>query len=247
MLNNAPFYNKTIRNVTAAFGSIFNDVSIIRVSPNGTKTQTVKVPLSYSAADKAFERRTVDPTLNYNMQGQFPRMAFNLIGINYDATRKLTATQYSSKNGQFAFTPAPYALEYELYVATANTEDGLQVIEQILPFFNPEFTLTTNALPELGLKKDVPIILNSVNFVDPGIDSAFTDFRIIEWTLSFTAKVEMHGPVRTRAEIKESKLKLFQDLPFVEDTRLENVDAAVIPKSASETDPHTIKTTIEPK
>lgn len=247
MLGHNPFYFKTIRNVTAAFGSIFNDIKIVRVSPNAMKTQTVNVALSYASSDKAFERRAVDPTLKYNMQGIFPRMAFNLVGINYDPTRKLTAHQNISLNDKFTFSPTPYDLEFELYIATANIEDGLQIVEQILPFFNPEFTLTTNAIPELELKKDVPIILNSVNYVDPGIDSQFTDFRIIEWTLSFTVKVELYGPIRTRNEIKHATMKLFTDLPFEETKRLENIRAEVDPITANKDEPHMIITTVELK
>lgn len=237
MLQNTPFYNSTIRNTTSAFGAIFNDMEITRV--HGNKTQTVKVPLTYASADKAFSRRTEDPTLNFNMMQIFPRMSFYLTNLVHDTSRKVTSAQFASKDNTFAFSPAPYNLDFDLYIATANIEDGLQIVEQILPFFNPEFTLSTNAVPSLNLKYDVPIVLNSVSYMDPAQDSDYTDFRIIEWTLSFTAKTYMLGPVRSREEIKHAKLQIFEDLPFGP-THLEDSTADVVPDTANKNDPHRI-------
>ena len=241
MLTHSPFYNKTIKNITAAFGALFNDISIVRSNANGSKTQTVKVPLTYASADKAFSRRTEDPTLNFNMQGVFPKLAFYLSGISYDPVRKICNLQHSSVNGQMMYAPAPYNLEFELYLASANIEDGLQVVEQILPFFNPEFTLNATMVPTIGLKSDVPIILNSVSYTDPAPDSNYEDFRIIEWTLSFTAKVSIYGPTSVKKEIKQSTLNLFDRLPFSDlSGNLEDFVASVVPSNANETDPHTI-------
>lgn len=244
MLGHSSFYNKTIRNITGAFGALFNDMSIVRVK--GAKTQTVKVPLIYAASDKAFNRRTEDPTLNFNMMGQFPKMAFLLTSFGYDPNRKKTAGQFVSKRTHYVFSPVPYNLEFELYIGTTSIEDGLQIIEQILPWFNPEYTLTTDAFPSVDIKDDVPIILNSVTFTDPAPDSDYNEPRIIEWTLSFTAKAYLYGPDKSRAEIKHARLKLFDKLPFEEDNRFEDVTADVVPDTAGKDDPHTIVDGIEP-
>lgn len=246
MLNHNPFYHKVVRNTTAAFGSLFNDIEIVRVSPDTTKTQRVKVPLMYASADKAFERRNSDPTLNYNMQGIFPRLAFYLVGMSYDPERRTIPVQYASKDNSFLYSPVPYNLDFDLYLATANIEDGLQIIEQIVPFFAPEFTLKTNAVDGIDLHYNVPIILNSVSYIDPAQDSSFADFRIIEWTLNFTAKTYFPGPTQTRNEIKNTKIKMFDRLPFSDDdNRLQTNIANVIPESADESDPHTIVEKIE--
>lgn len=240
MLGHDPFYNSTIRNATAAFGSLFNDISIVRTK--GSKTQTVKVPLVYSSSDKAFSRKSEDPDLNYNMMGQFPKMAFFLNGLSYDPDRKISNVQFAERNGLVAAAGAPYILEFDLYIATANIEDGIQIVEQIIPFFNPEFTLSMTMLPTLELRNDIPIILNSVSYIDPGVDSEYSDYRIIEWTLNFSVKTFFYGPVLSKKEIKHSTMKIFDQLPF--NYEKTNISSDVNPDTANQTDTHTITTTI---
>lgn len=244
MLGTSAFYNQTIRNITGAFGALFNDMSIVRTK--GVKTQTVKVPLVYASSDKAFNRRTEDPTLNFNMMGQFPKMSFFLTGFGYDPNRKKTAGQQISKKTNYVFSPVPYNLEFDLYIGTTSIEDGLQIIEQILPWFNPEYTITTDAFPAVNILDNVPVVLNSVSYVDPAADTDYNSPRIIEWTLSFTAKAYLYGPDKTRTEIKHARLKLFDKLPFEEDNRFEDVVADVVPDTAGIDDPHEITDAIEP-
>ena len=246
MLGHSPFYNSSIKNYTSVFGTLFNDLAITRVK--GAKSQTVKVPLQYASKDKAWSRRTEDPTANLDVSAVFPRMAFMLTGMNIDHIRKTNPTQYiaqaASLTATSSFPPIPYNFEYELYIASANIEDGLQIVEQILPFFNPEFTVTTKDIPALGLNMDVPVVLNSVNYTDNTADTDFSENRIIEWTLSFTVKGYLYGPISTDKKIiKTTKVFIFEEMPL---TPTEDYDelvrVKVNPSSADPDDPHTIKT-----
>lgn len=240
MLGHLPYYNNTIKNITSAFGTIFADFEIVRTVANTSKT--VKVPLSYSSKDKAFVRQTVDPALNYNMGRVFPAMAFQLVGIGFDTSRMLNATQYTAKDGVKLFSPVPYNIDFELYIGAANIEDGLQVIEQILPFFAPAYIITTKDWPTLGISRDVPIVLNNVQFIDNTPDTDFDVDRVLEWHLSFTAKAYLYGPAVAAKPIKEVKNFLFT----MSDTNVpqENIDVVVNPRLAASTDTHTVITTI---
>ena len=239
MLRHSPYYHSTIKNITSAFGTIFSDMEIIRTVAGTSKT--IKVPLTFASKDKAFVRKTVDPSMNYNMGRVFPALAFQFLGMQFDTSRMLNATQYTAAGPEKMYTPVPYNLEFELYIGSANIEDGLQVLEQILPFFTPAYTITTKDWPTLNIKKDVPIVLNSVNFSDNTPDSDFSDDRILEWTLSFTAKAYFYGPSVAAKQIKEVK-------NFIYDSGLTNlqetVDIVVNPRNAVPTDVYTIDTTI---
>jgi hypothetical protein len=169
--------------------------------PTTTLAQTVKVPLIYASADKAYSRKTEDGSLNYNMKTVKPRMAFNLTNTEYDVDRKIQQLQYVSIQNQGESTatklpvqPAPYNLSFDLYITTANYEDGLQIIEQILPYFNPEIVIKTKDFPTLNIFKDTPVILQGVQFQDNTPDSDYTEARDLEWTLSFVVKTYFYCP-----------------------------------------------------
>lgn len=243
MLGHAAYYNSSIKNYTSVFGTLFNDISIVRTK--GAKTQTVNVPLSYSSKDKAWIRRTEDPNASSDVSAIFPRMAFMLVGVQNDTARKINASQYIAQGGSSIFPPVPYNLEYELYIGTANIEDGLQIVEQILPFFNPEFSVSTKDIPSLGISMDVPIILNSVNYSDNTLDTDFSDARIIEWTLSFTVKGYLYGPVdSTKKQIKTTKAFVWMDEPMDPIPAYDElIKTQVTPTTANVVDTHTIDTT----
>lgn len=242
MLGHAPFYNEDLKNVVTAFGTLFNDIKIIR---SGGTAQTIKVPLTYASKDKAYVRRLQDSESNYNMKMQFPRLAFNMIGVTYDPQRRInnTVKNYGPTSDTRAFHPVPYDIELELYVATASVEDGLQIIEQILPFFAPEYTVTMNKFPEIGLKKDIPFVLNSVTPADNTPDSSFDDFRVLEWTLNFTAKAWIGGPKDTTGlRINTVNVFMFNDNEFESPEAL--ISVAVNPSDAAPDDVHTKDVTI---
>lgn len=212
MLQLQPYYNQTIKNLISSFGSIFNDLQIIRTVNNVSKT--INVPIAYASADKAFSRRVEDGDMNYNMKRVFPRMAFMMLGLEYDTERKLQPMQYTMKNVSSTTSirqlqGVPYNIELELYIASSNIEDGLQIIEQILPFFTPEFMIRTKDFPTLNIMKDTPIVLTGVSYQDNTPDTEYTEDRDIQWTLSFTIKSYLYGPTATDKIIKEIKLWTF--------------------------------------
>lgn len=241
MLNISPFYSGQTKAILGAFGSLFNDMQIVRTVGNSTKT--VNVPLSYASADKAYSRRVEDGDMNFNMKRIFPRMAFNMLGIEHDPDRKLQSMNYTLKSATsttatMQLQPVPYNIQVELYVAVSNIEDGLQIIEQILPFFNPEFMIKTKDFPSLNIMRDTPVVLNNVSFQDNTPDSEYTEDRNIEWTLSFTIKSFMYGPVSTVKVIKQVKL-----FTFDEDTNLQLSTVTV--DAVSGPNPTVATTTIE--
>lgn len=201
MLSNPHFYNRTIRKVVVAFGTIFNDIEVIRFTKNGTPQLKMLVPLSYGAKEKYITRITSDPTLTKSVNTVVPRMSFNLDGMSYDASRKKQTTlqnfSYKTTSGiSSQYAPVPYNFDFSMSVYVRHTEDGTQILEQILPFFTPDFTVTVNFIDEMCQKYDMPVILNSVtNNTDYEGDMMTT--RLILWDLQFTAKGYIWPPVKT--------------------------------------------------
>jgi hypothetical protein len=192
MLGNDHFYNRTIRKVVVAFGTIFNDIMLVRQTSGGANRERFKVPLSYGAKEKYLTRITSDPTMFKSIATVVPRISFNLDGLSYDAGRKQLSTLQNfnvGNNGVMnrSYLPVPYNFDFSMSIYVRNTEDGTQILEQILPFFTPDFTVTVDFVSSLGAKYDMPIILNSVtSTVDYEGDMMTT--RLIIWDLNFTAK-----------------------------------------------------------
>lgn len=201
MLGNKHFYNRTIRKVVVAFGTLFNDIQITRYNKAGTVAyETFKVPLSYGAKEKYITRITSDPNLTKSVNTAVPRISFEMTGMTYDSSRKMpsmvrnfTANTSTSVNAQYV--PIPYDFEFSLSIYVRNTEDGTQILEQILPFFTPDFTVTVNFIPSMDQKYDFPIILNSVN-TSTDYEGDMMTTRLIIWDLTFTAKGYIWPPVK---------------------------------------------------
>ncbi len=200
MLGNEHFYNRTIRKVVVAFGTLFNDIDVIRFQKDGTPQLRMKVPLSYGAKEKYITRITSDPTLTKSINTLVPRMSFNLDSISYDLSRKQQTTlqnfSYTSAGGvKSQYAPIPYSFDFSMSIYVRHTEDGTQILEQILPFFTPDFTITVNFIDGMCQNYDMPIILNSVtNNTDYEGDMMTT--RLILWDLNFTAKGYIWPPVK---------------------------------------------------
>jgi hypothetical protein len=200
MLGNDHFYNRTIRKVVVAFGTIFNDIDVIRFKKDGTPQQRMKVPLSYGAKEKYLTRIISDPSLNKSINTLVPRMSFNLDAINYDLSRKQQTTlqnfSYTPSTGvKSQYAPIPYNFDFSFSIYVRHTEDGTQILEQILPFFTPDFTVTVDFVNSMCQKYDMPIILNSItNSTDYEGDLMST--RLILWDLQFTAKGYIWPPVK---------------------------------------------------
>ena len=210
MLNNNVFYHGLIRKTIVAFGSLFSDIYIDRKqgdSVTGTTIQRLQIPLAYAPKEKWIVRLDSDPNLEQHTYTTLPRMSFEINGYSYDAQRKLNRMQ-QIKCGSgidsmtYMYTPVPYNIEISLYILTKTQEDGLQIIEQILPTFTPEYTLSINAVPDMNVIQDIPVILNSVSVSDE-YDGDFQTRRFVTHTLNFTLKTSLFGAVSGQAVISQ--------------------------------------------
>ena len=225
------FYNEGLRKLTIAFGQLFNNIVLQNTSSTGAVTKRIRVPLAYAPKEKFIVRLEQQANLQDDraVSITLPRLGFEITGLSYDPSRKLnkmnkTIRVKESEEGKkhnFNFTPVPYNINFSLYSFTATAENGLQIVEQILPFFQPEYTVTMNVVPELNLKRDIPIILNSVNYEDT-YNGEFTQRRAVIYTLSFTAKTYLYGPMSNQKVIKEvqSDLGASTDSPLTRDERI---------------------------
>ena len=227
------FYNSTIRKYVALFGTYFNQLEVRRTSTDGTINQRQIVPISYGPYQKILARLDQDPKVeggaSFDADGNpsagqpyamtLPRMAFELTSFTYDAerkvapTRKLRKTQVDTENGgrRFVYSGTPYNMGFSLYIMAKYNEDAVKCLEQILPFFNPEFTSTVNLIT--GLEAiDIPLILNDVSSEDL-YEAAFTERRSILYTLNFTMKGWFFGPEKDKAVIKFVDARVATDTP----------------------------------
>jgi hypothetical protein len=247
------FYNESMRRMTIGFGQIFNNVQIKRKDSNGNVVQSIRVPLAYGPKEKFLVRLDQQASLNNReFSITLPRMGFDISGISYDATRKLTRTQKfkrvktdtEGKILDFNYSPVPYNISYNLYTFTASAEAGLQIIEQILPFFQPDFTVTVNVIPELNIKRDVPVVLNSVTYED-NYTGDFTSRRAVIYTLSFTAKMYLYGPNTTQKVIKTVQSDLYSDTDTTNKAREQRITVTPDPTSADADDDFGFTTTVD--
>lgn len=198
---------------------MFNNITIERKDSNGNVVQIQKVPLSYSPKQKFLTKIRQQPNVDtQNIQIVLPRMGFELVSLDYDPARKVGTQQQtrSITNPNLAkslYAPTPYNLNVLLYIYAKNQDDGLQIVEQIIPYFNPDYNLTLKAIPELNLQNDLPIILSSIGFSDD-YEGDLSTRRAIVWTLSFTMKLNFYGPATNRGLIKRVTATTFNDPEF---------------------------------
>jgi len=239
--------------MTIAFGQLFNNIQIKRKDSSGSTIQSIRVPLAYAPKEKFLTRLDQQPDLdNREFAITLPRMSFEIASIEYDASRKLNRLQKfkkvkTSAEGKvldFNYMPVPYNISYTLNVFTATAEGGLQIIEQILPYFQPDYTVTINAIPNLDIKRDVPIILNSVNYED-SYSGDYTTRRAVIYTLTFTAKTYLFGPAQTQKVVKTVQSDLYSDTDIVDKAREERIIVVPNPTSADADDDFGFTTTIE--
>ena len=212
------FYHESLRKIVVAFGTIFNNIVIVRQDGDGGTIQRLKVPLAYSPKEKFLTRLEQQPNLDQReMAMSLPRMGFEISGLSYDSSRKLQRVgKFKNVNTSdagkqyYQYNPVPYNLSFNLYSFTATAEDGLCIVEQILPYFQPDYTVTINAIPSMGIKRDVPITLNSVDYQDT-YDGSFTNRRAVNYTMNFTAKTYLYGPIYSSKVIKETQTDIYTD------------------------------------
>jgi len=218
MLGNAQFYHRTIRKMVVVFGTLFNDIEIVRYTQAGVPKEKWKVPLSFAPKERFLTAITSDPNLIKSIATVVPRMSFNLDSLEYDANRKQVSTlmnfaKQDNTSVSTQFVPIPYNFQFSLSIYVRNTEDGTQILEQILPFFTPDFNVTVDFIPEMDQKYNVPIILDSVaSTVEfEGAENEGST-RLIMWDLTFTAKSYIWPPVHSGKYIKTANTNSFIDL-----------------------------------
>ncbi len=191
------FYNEIFRKTIIGFGTLFNDLTIKQ------EDSTVKVPLAYGPTQKFLARLEESPDLSKRTSLTLPRMSFEFTGLNYDPSRKVTTTQQITVKDpndgsvtKSAYMPVPYNMQFELSVMTKLNDDALQIVEQILPYFQPSYNLTVQLVSSMKEKRDIPIILENVT-MDDQYEGNFTTRRVLLYTLRFSAKTYLFGPVTT--------------------------------------------------
>ena len=193
------FYHEILKRTVVAFGNLFNGIQIQKVDKKENVINVMKVPLGYGPTQKFLARLTQQAELDQPTQITLPRMSFEMTSLQYDGTRKTPPTQMfkTLDNGEKlkkVYLPVPYNVGFELNIAAKLNEDCLQIVEQILPYFQPSFNTTVELVDQIGENRDIPIVLDSINFSDD-YEGDFSARRILIYTLNFTAKTYLFGPV----------------------------------------------------
>ena len=224
------YYHQTIRKYVAVFGTLFNDLNIERTNASGTVTEKIKIPLAYGPKQKWLLAMS-DTTASRKVTAtRSPRMGFALTSVDYDSVRKLnTVGKNWAANSSLSttttllsqFNPVPYNFAFDLFILVKNAEDGTQILEQILPYFTPEFTVTVNTIPDMGIKADIPIVLNSSSVADE-YEGDLATRRTITWTLSFTLKGYIYPDIKSSSIIKTIEVNFRIPATAVPTTDLSN-------------------------
>jgi len=212
------FYHEKIRKCVSLFGRLFNDIYVIRKNSSGGGVSQLKVPLSYAPRQRYLERirENADLVNNTSVAIKLPRMSFEITNFSYDTSRQLTKMSTfntvgtANTNRKKFFPPVPWTLMFQLNIYGKNQDDVLQVVEQVIPYFNPQYTLTIKPFPTdyPDFKEDIPIIIQSLGFQDD-FEGSYEQRRTIVYQLDFEMKVSFHGPVNTSNVIRTAKAELF--------------------------------------
>ena len=215
MLGNT-FYHETMRKCVIGFGTLFNDIHITRKDSSGNTIQSMKVPLAYGAKQKFLTRLREDPNITKTVAITLPRIGFEIGSITYDGSRKLNKIQKVKKAGTAGnkvdtqYMPVPYNIDFELYAMSKNSDDALQIVEQILPYFQPDYTITINDIVQMSSKRDVPIVLTGITYED-NYAGDWAERRAIIYTMSFTAKCYLYGPVISGQVVTKVQVDQYTD------------------------------------
>ena len=200
------YYHEIIRKTIIAFGTLFNDINIKHKKQDGSDFSNIKVPIAYGPVEKFLARLEQKPDLRKRNSITLPRIAFEMDSIQYDNSRKVSTMQtfiaksnVDDKTVNKVFMPVPYNLGIQLSIMTQYNDDALQIIEQILPYFQPSFNITIDLVSAIGEKRDIPLILGGINFKD-NYESGYEEKRIIIYNLDFTAKTYLFGPLPDSTE-----------------------------------------------
>jgi hypothetical protein len=203
------YYHSIIRKYIIMFGTMFNDIDVQRFNTAGQRIQTLRVPIAYGPKEKFLVRLSQDPNFDRDVAITLPRMSFEIASMAYNPTRKLPSTQrnvytFADKDKmKYQYTPVPFDINMSLSIFVKNADDGVQILEGILPFFTPEWTNSVRLIPELNLSMDVPVVFTDISTEDT-YDGDFSTRRALIHTLNFTIKGYLFGPVRTQGVIKRA-------------------------------------------
>jgi len=204
-------YHSAIRKYIIMFGNMFNDIDVVRFNNAGDAVQTLRVPIAYGPKEKFLARLRQDPDISPSVSTTLPRLSFEITGFNYDPARQMNKqnriTSIGSGNNSLrsGFAPSPYNIDVSLYGMFANNEDAVQVVEQILPYFRPEWTNSVKIVPSLGIYVDVPTVLQGMTMEDT-YEADFQTRRAIIYTFNFTVKGYIYGPVTNKGLITRTKV-----------------------------------------
>jgi len=221
-----PFYHSLIRKYVILTGTLFNSIHITRTDSAGNQTALIKVPVTYAAKDKMLARVMGDPQIQSETAvTPLPLISFEIKNMYYDGDRKLnTINRISARDNntnklKYQYNPVPYNIDFSVYVYAKHTEDATKIIEQVLPYFTPDWTTTVNLIPDMNITMDIPIILNRIQYSD-NYDGSYKERRAIVWELNLTLKGYLYGPIRKSNIIKFVEVNFFT--PNVADGQLQS-------------------------
>jgi hypothetical protein len=242
------FYHSTMRKAVAVFGTIFNNINVIRTKADGTVLNQIKVPLSYGPKQKFLARLDQSSGADASMAMKLPRMAFEITSLELDSTQKLSKRNVITESHASDVTKkktikhqVAYNINVSLFVMAKNQDDGLQVVEQILPYFQPEYTISMTPVSGFDYKQDVPIVLTGVTISDDYEGDMITR-RALIYQLDFTMKMKFFGPTGNQGVIRGIEVDLNGNVGNT--LSLEEMNFSITPSSADEDDNYTVTTVI---
>jgi hypothetical protein len=226
-------YNRIIRKLVVAFGNLFNDIKIAKWNPDGSEAERFLIPIAYATKERYVMRLEDDYTLDKKVQITLPRFSFEMAGMRYDSTRKQNTNVKNfaqTNNGVMSqYNPVPYDFDFKLYLYVRNIEDATQVLEHIIPYFTPDYTMKLNLVPEMGIVKEVPVILNTADHEIIYEGDRNQETRMIIWTLDFTVKGFIFGKTSGPANLIQHAIVSLYDMVTPEDA----VDFYIDPNSGA--------------
>lgn len=190
-------YNRVIRKIVVGFGNLFNDIKLVRYNPDDSEAERFLIPIAYATKERYVMRLEDDYTLDKKIQVALPRLSYEMTGLQYDKTRKQNTNvkNFAQTNSGVLsqYNPVPYDFDFKLYLYVRNIEDASQVLEHIIPYFTPDYTMKINLIPEMGIVKELPVILNQADHEIIYEGNRDQETRMIIWTLSFTVKAFIFG------------------------------------------------------
>jgi hypothetical protein len=212
----SPQYHRVIRKLVIGFGNLFDKITLVRYNPDLSEAERMLVPIAYAAKEHYVMRLEEDYNADKKVQMTLPRMSFEMTGLNYDSSRKLNTNVKNFAQGSGGvigqYNPVPYNFDFSLYIYVRNIEDGTQIIEHILPYFTPDYTIKLNLIPEMGLVREVPIVLENVSQDITYEGDRSSDPRMVIWTLNFSVKGFVFGKTTDVGVIKTSITNILNDI-----------------------------------